>query len=162
MFGSEDYVRIHAAELHDIIAVFNADVIGLAAPLVLMVQNSPQLAGYLNGLPVDELDIRIVDDRLVPYSDHFPFTLDGVPSLMAVTSSPGQGHGWAHTSADTLDKIALRTLRQAVASAARVLLRMATEPAKLASKRQPPEQIKQVLADAGWEQPLRLQGRWPF
>jgi Zn-dependent M28 family amino/carboxypeptidase len=162
MFGSENYVRVHADELDRILAVVNADVVGLAAPLMMMVQNSPGLAAYLHSLPLPELDVCVTDNRLVPYSDHFPFTLVGVPSLMAATSSPGKGDGWAHTAADTLDKLSLRALREAVASVARVLLRMALEPAKLSTGRQPPEQIKQALIDGNWEQPLRLQGRWPF
>ncbi|MBN1580651.1 MAG: Zn-dependent exopeptidase M28, partial [Anaerolineae bacterium] len=162
MFGSENYVRVHAGELDHILTVFNADVVGLAAPLTLMVQNSPELGAYLHSLPMSELDVQVVDNRLVPYSDHFPFTLDGVPALMAATSSPGKENGWAHTAADTLDKLVLRALRQAVASTTRIVLRMALEPAELATKRQPPEQIEQALIDAKWEQPLRLQGRWPF
>jgi Zn-dependent M28 family amino/carboxypeptidase len=162
MFGSENYVSAHASELDRLLAVFNADVVGLAAPLMLTVQNSPELAGYLHSLPLSELDAQVIDNRLVPYSDHFPFTLTGVPSLMAATSFPGNGHSWAHTAADTLDKLSLRSLRQAIAGTARILLRMALEPAKLAAKRQPPDQIKQALIDAKWEQPLRLQGRWPF
>ncbi len=162
MFGSENYVHVHADELDQIRAVFNADIVGLAAPLMLMVQNSPALARYFNALPLHKLDARVVDDRLVPYSDHFPFTLAGVASLMAVTSPPGAGRGWAHTIADTLDKIERRPLYEAVATAARLVLRMAVAPDGLPAQRQSPRQVKQAIIDAGLEQPLRLQGRWPF
>jgi hypothetical protein len=162
MYGSEAYVRDHPAELDRIRAVFNADIVGLGAPLNLVVQNSPELASYLRGLPLDDLGAQVRDERLVPYSDHFSFTLVGISSLMAVTSAPGQGHGWAHTAADTLDKVQVRPLREAAATTARILLRMAMEPDALPSQRQPPEAVKQALVAAGVDEPMRVRGVWPF
>jgi Zn-dependent M28 family amino/carboxypeptidase len=162
MFGSEAYVRDHPAELDRIRTVFNADIVGLGAPLNLVVQNSPELASYLRGLPLDDLDAQVRDARLVPYSDHFSFTLVGISSLMAVTSAPGQGHGWAHTAADTLDKVQVRPLREAAATTARILLRMAMEPDALPSQRQTQEAVEQALVAAGVDEPMRVRGVWPF
>ncbi|MBN1937494.1 MAG: M28 family peptidase [Anaerolineae bacterium] len=135
LYGSKHYVQAHTDELSGIRLVFNADIVGLAAPLVLMVQNSQPLADSLNALPRNALDIQVSGPQLVHYSDHYPFVQAGdVPALMAVTSSPGEGRGWAHTQADTLDKLELRPLREAVAAAARVLLRLAVEPEHLPNK----------------------------
>lgn len=132
LHGSKNYAQAHADELPGIRLVFNADIVGLSAPLVLMVQNSQPLADVLNALPQNALDIQVSGPQIVSYSDHYPFVQAGdVPALMAVTSSPGEGRGWAHTQADTLDKLELRPLREAVAAAARVLLRLALEPERL-------------------------------
>ena len=162
MHGSAAYVRDHPEELDRIRAVFNADIVGLASPLVLMTQNSPALAAYLRALPLDEIGARVEDTRLVPYSDHFTFTLAGNASLMAVTSRPTSGGGWGHTAADTLDKLDVRTVREAAVATARILLRMAVAPDALPVGREPPDAVQRALVEAGLEGPLRVQGVWPF
>ena len=162
MYGSEAYVRDHPDHLDHIRAVFNADIVGMAAPLVLMTQNSPELAAYLRRLPLEELGAQVNDTRLVPYSDHFSFTLAGVASLMAVTSSSGTGRGWGHTAADTLDKLDIRAVREAAATTARILLRMAMAPDALPDERQSPDDVKRALIEAGLEGPMRIRRAWPF
>ena len=82
---------------------------------------SPELASYLRGLPLAELDAEVDDSHLVPYSDHFHFTLAGIASLMAVTSRPASGGGWAHTAADTLDKLDMHAVREAAVATARIV-----------------------------------------
>jgi hypothetical protein len=81
---------------------------------------------------------------------------------MAVTSSPGTGRGWGHTAADTLDKLDVRALREATATTARILLRMATAPDALPRERQAPEAVRQALTEAGLEAPMRVRRAWPF
>jgi hypothetical protein len=127
-----------------------------------MVQDSPELATCLRQLPLKDLGAQVADSRLVAYSDHFSFTLVGIPSLMAVTSSPGMGHGWAHTAADTLDKLELRPLREAAVTTARLLLRMAMQPHGLPVQHKTQKEVKQVLVAAGIDEPLRIRGEWPF
>ncbi len=160
--GSPAYVRDHPDELDRLRVVFNADVVGIAPPLILHTQDSPELAAYLRQLPLEDLGATVKDSGLVHNTDHFPFTLAGIPSLWAVTSPAPSGQGWVHTTADTLDKIDVRLLRETVATTARVLLRMALEPEKLPKGRKPPEAVRQAVVDAGLEKILRLQGRWPF
>jgi Iap family predicted aminopeptidase len=162
MYGSAAYVRDHPGELDQIRAVFNADIVGLAAPLVLMTQNSDTLSAYLRRLPLDEIGARVEDGRLVPYSDHFHFTLAGIASLMAVTSPPPSGGGWAHTAADTLDKLDVRAVREAAVATARLLLRMAAAPKGLPTERESPEAVRDALVEAGLEAPMRARGEWPF
>jgi len=53
-------------------------------------------------------------------------------------------------------------VREAAATSARVLLRMALEPEKLPLGRKSPEEIKQVILTKGWEKLLRMQNRCPF
>ena len=162
MYGSSAYVRQHAEGLDRIRLVFNADIVGLASPLTLMVQNSPKLASYLRQLPLQDLGAVVNDAHLVPYSDHFPFTLAGVSGLMAVTSSRGTDHGWAHTAADTLDKLDLPSVREAAVSTARLLFRMAAEPGGLPSERQSADSVERALIAARIDEPLRVRGEWPF
>jgi Zn-dependent M28 family amino/carboxypeptidase len=142
--------------------VYNADIVGCAAPLMLRTQNSPELAAYLKQLPLADLGAVVDDSDFINNSDHFSFSAVGISSLWAVTSAAPEGKYWVHTSADTLDKLDLTAVREAAATSARVLLRMALEPEKLPLGRKSPEEIKQVILTKGWEKLLRMQNRCPF
>jgi Iap family predicted aminopeptidase len=161
LHGSSAYVRVRSGLLDQIRAVVNADVVGLAAPAVLATQNSPALASYLRD-NVADLDVLLEDRLLTAHSDHFPFVLRGVPACTVNTTSPPDGGSWAHTAADTLDKLDVRELREVAGTLARVLLRMATAPRGLPSERQSPAGVEQALVEAGLEEPLRAQRSWPF
>jgi aminopeptidase YwaD len=164
LFGSHAYVRDHAEEMNQIRLVFNADVVGLAMPLVLRTQASPELAGYLRSLPLEDLDC-IVNDGPGSYimnSDHFPFTVAGLQAVWALTSTPSKEGHWIHTAADTLDKVEERVLRQSAAALVRVLWRMSSNPEGLPRVLRSSEEVKQQLIAAGFEKPMRKSGRWPF
>jgi Zn-dependent M28 family amino/carboxypeptidase len=48
-----------------------------------------------------------------PHSDHWPFVLaGGVPAVHVTSETGDRGRGWAHTRADTIDKLERRTLRE--------------------------------------------------
>jgi aminopeptidase YwaD len=164
LFGSYAYAAAHAGEMDNIRAIFNADVVGMAMPLVLLPQSSPELTAWFKTLPLEELDVKINEDPkvFIMNSDHFPFSEKGVQAVWAVTSHPASGGGWGHTAADTLDKVELRLLRQTVASATRLLLRMSTSADSLPRVRQTAEQVKQSLIAAGFEKSLRFKNLWPF
>jgi hypothetical protein len=81
---------------------------------------------------------------------------------MAVTSRPASGGGWGHTAADTLDKLDIRAVREAAVTTARFLLRLAAAPEGLPAGREPPQVVRRALVEAGLEEPLRVQGAWPF
>lgn len=164
LFGSYAYARQHADQYDQIRMVLNADIVGMAMPLVLRTQASPELAAYFRSLPLDELDAVVNDDpkAFIMNSDHFPFSLAGISAVWAVTSHPASGFGWGHTMADTLDKLDLRVLRQTAACISRLLLHMATDPEHLPRGRKSSEQVQKLVSEAGFEKPLRLSGRWPF
>ncbi len=164
LHGSYAYAKAHVAEFDDVRAVVNADVLGMAMPVVLQTQASPELAVYLRTLPLKHLDAVLNDDpkAFIMNSDHFPFSLAGLSSVWAVTSAGAPGTGWVHYSADTLDKIDPRVLRQTAATLTRVLLRMAAEPEGLPRGRKTPEAVQTLIQDAGFEAYLRWSGRWPF
>ena len=162
--GSFAYAREHASQLDQLRLVFNADVAGIAMPLVLQTQASPELAAYLRTLPLEDWDAMVNDGpkSFITNSDHFPFSLAGLSAVWAVSTFSHAGGGWVHSGADTLDKVELRTLRQTSGVVARLLLRMAVEPAGLPRGRKSPDEVKKLLIDAGLEKGLRLSGRWPF
>ncbi len=162
MRGSAAYVRAHAGELNRIRTVLNTDMVGLAAPLVLAVQNSATLAAHLRKNVIVGLDVLLEERLLTAHSDHFPFMLAGVPAMVAHTSFPQEGGDWAHTAADTLDKLDVRELREAAGTMARILVRMAAAPAGLPRAPKPLSAVKEALIEAGLEESLRVQGSWPF
>ncbi len=164
LHGSYAYARDHAAQLDSLRLVFNADVVGMAMPLVLRTQASPELAAYLRSLPLAELDAVVNDGpgSFIQNSDHFPFSLAGVQSVWALTSHPATGGGWVHTSGDTLDKVDLRLLRQSAATLIRVLWRMSSAPEALPRVRRTPQEVQKQVSEAGFEKSLRASGRWPF
>ena len=162
IWGSPAYVTAHPDEWNSIRAVFNADIVGCATPLLLKTQNSPGLAAFLKQLPLVDLGAVLDENDFINNSDHFSFSAVGISSLWAVTSPALQGKYWVHSSADTLDKLDPSQMRAAAATAARILLRMALEPENLPRERQTPEAVKQVIIAKGWENELRLQNRYPF
>jgi len=162
LVGSHAYVRAHSDDLDQIRTVFNSDIVGLIAPLVLTAQNHPELTEYLRRLPLDDLGAKVEDTKLLAHSDHFPFVLAGVSAIAAMTSRAEGGWKWIHTTADTLDKLDQRALREAAGTTARILLRMAIRPDGLPTGRQTAEEVKQALTEAGIEKSLRIQGEWPF
>ncbi|NSW53581.1 MAG: M28 family peptidase [Anaerolineae bacterium] len=159
LYGSFHYADAHPELLDSIRAVFNADIVGMAAPLVLMTQEAPEYAAFLKSLPGDEIGITVNDKTYVPHSDHFPFALKGLSTLMAVTSRPDIPTAWIHTTADTLDKVKFNELKQACVSAARVLLRMAIDDGtQLPMVRKGQEAVMKDIRDHGYEETLKLQG----
>jgi hypothetical protein len=164
LYGSHAYARAHAAALDEIRLVFNADVVALAMPLVLRTQASPELAAYFRTLPLAELDCAVNDgpDSFIQNSDHFPFSLAGVQAVWALTSHSASVVGWAHTAADTLDKVEPRLLRQTAASITRLLWRMASAPGEVPQVRKSAETVRASLVAAGFEKSLRASRHWPF
>jgi Zn-dependent M28 family amino/carboxypeptidase len=60
------------------------------------------------------------------FSDHAPFVEKGIPAIWQLSKvAPGVfNRGWGHTSADTLDKIDERELREAAMMAGMIVLRL--------------------------------------
>jgi aminopeptidase YwaD len=164
LYGSYAYAAVHDGELDTIRAIFNADVVGMAMPLVLLPQASPELTAWFKTLPLEDLDVKINENSsvFIMNSDHFPFSAKGIQAIWAVTSHPASGGGWGHTAGDTLDKVEPRLLRQTAAAATRLLLRMSTSADSLPAVRKSADQVKQTLIDAGFEKSLRFKNNWQF
>ena len=103
-----------------------------------------------------------VGEYLVPFSDQFPFTLQGLPSAFIHTSGDRGPRGWGHTSADTLDKVSVQAIRLAAATIARMALRVAAGDSAWPGRRRTPDEVKAMLQAQGAEPLIRAQGVWPF
>ncbi len=164
LYGSYAYAAAHEDEMDSLRVIFNADIVGLVMPIVLLSQASPETVAWLRTQPLKELDVTVDDNPqvFIMNSDHFPFSEKGVQGFYVATSHPAGGGAWGHTAADMLDKLEVRELRQAAAAASRLLLRMAACADTFPKVRRTPEEVKQLLLDAGFEKSLRFKDHWPF
>jgi Peptidase family M28 len=160
LVGSHTHVAKNLDSVPDIRFVFNLDCVGSSGPLALMMQNASELMEPFKAMVRDlPSDIKIVD-HLVPFSDHFPFFLRGVP--VAFCATPGEGgRGWGHTIADTFEKVSQETLMRVAAHLARVVLRTdRMEP--WPGRHREPAEIVDTLTPFQVEPLLRHEGHWPF
>jgi aminopeptidase YwaD len=95
-------------------------------------------------------------------SDHFPFLIQGVPAASLFSRRPpGEGRGFGHTRADTLDKVDEAELRESAMVVARLVLRLADHPEPLGRRRSQAE-MRRLFIDHDLEARLRAQSKWPF
>jgi len=103
-----------------------------------------------------------LDNRVGTASDHFPYWMRGTPAAsMFARRRAGEGRGFGHTKADTLDKVSEVELKESAMVAARLLLRLADHPEAIGRKRSP-EALRAILLEQDLEEPLRAQDKWPF
>lgn len=162
MLGAYHYAREHAAELDRIQFLFNLDCVGSGGTLGFNLQNCPELVPAFQALSSPlAVDIAVAEHP-VPFSDQFPFTLQGLPSAFIATAGIGGVRGWGHTSADTLDKVDLQSIRMTAATVARLALRLANDLGSWPGRRRSSDEVKSALQKSGLEPLLRVQGVWPF
>jgi len=97
-------------------------------------------------------------------SDHWPFYMQGIPAVsLSGYRSPAEvarvGRGWTHTSADTIDKVVPKNLKDAAMVLAHSLIHLANEPGIIA-ERTPVEKIVRRLEESGMADTLRVQLKW--
>ena len=95
-----------------------------------------------------------------PYSDHWPFLREGVPSLQLHSEAPDggeRGRGWGHTEADTLDKVDPRDVREH-AMATAILVRELT---KGKVPRVESTELRETLRERDYEPGMRAAAVWP-
>ncbi len=168
MNGSTAYAEAHQVELKQIKFVFNCDIVSNPGGLWLGVNgvDTDRLARFLHDL--SEMQVHALqisgNEVIVPYSDHFPFYLKGVPALMAATPhGDPKHHGMGpHTYGDTLDKVDVHGLRTSTAFVARTLLHLAHDPKPLPARHATKKEVQASLRAANYEPLLKAQGRWRF
>ena len=146
LIGSRQYVRDHSDELDNVRFYFNMDAAGGDKRKDVMLNEWPALEPVFSAWQESmALDFE-VGQTVSAHSDHFPFLMAGVPTggMEPIERDPG-GRGYGHTRYDTLDKVAIRGLREAAALAARLALRMADAPEWPVSRRS--EEAVQALFD---------------
>ena len=128
LIGSTQYVLKHDNDLDRIRFYLNMDMAGAITPKDIILNEWPDLAALFEGWR-EEMALEFgVGQSLSAHSDHYPFMLAGVPTGGIGSLKGGSsGRGFTHTMYDTLDKVEMRSMREAAALAARLALRMASE-----------------------------------
>jgi Iap family predicted aminopeptidase len=158
MLGSLGYVRRHAAELDQHVAVVIFDV------------GSGRAAGFfLNGRdelrkPVDEalaaagLAAPGNSAEAIDGTDNFDFLLAGVPNLVA-NQDAGPYLPDYHAASDTLDKVDMESARANTAMAAALVWGLA-ERASRPVRRQTKAEVDALLRDTGLDAQMKALGQW--
>jgi Zn-dependent M28 family amino/carboxypeptidase len=148
LYGSREYVKVHADELSGIRFYLNMDSAGAKNNNRDVVLNEwPDLEATFHGWGKEMgLDFAVAQS-VHAFSDHFPFFMAGVPTggiQSAEQSLAGRGYG--HTRYDTVDKVDRTGLRDASSLAARLALRIASAEAWPVSRRE--EETVAALLDS--------------
>ena len=132
---------------------------------VVSLTGTPELVPFFNRLASEFAYKFDAVDRFAGHSDHFPFTLAGVPAGTLSSRDARQGmigRGWGHTEADTVDKVSLRGLQMAAILTARVLLRMSTATAEeWPGRHRTPAELRMQVDENDYTESLQRSGRLP-
>jgi Zn-dependent M28 family amino/carboxypeptidase len=137
LLGSRYYARTHADELSGIRFYLNMDGAGSKNNnRDIIVNEWPELEDTFKAWAEEMALDYAVGQSVNAFSDHFPFFMAGVPTggIQSVKGMSG-GRGYGHTAYDTVDKVDLRSLREASVLSARVALRIASDEAWPVSRR---------------------------
>ncbi len=129
LVGSKEYVRAHADELSNIRFYLNMDSAGSASNKRDIVLNEwPDLQPHFEYWSEEMALGFAVGQSVIAHSDHFPFFRVGVPTGGVESAEASlSGRNYGHTQWDTVDKVDLRSLREASAIAARLVMRVASD-----------------------------------
>jgi Zn-dependent M28 family amino/carboxypeptidase len=155
--SSHEAARVDAAAVK---AVVNVDGVCQARTLRIHTHGFADLGAAVE-TAADRFDHPVsVVPRQMPHSDHWPFVTRGVPGLVVGSDTSGRGRGWGHTTADTLDKLDVRTLREQAIVVTELVVELASEDRSVA--RRQPADIAADLEAEGKADGMRLTGDWPF
>jgi aminopeptidase YwaD len=148
LLGSRSYARAHADELGQIRFYLNMDSAGTKSNKRDVVLNEwPELGPLFERWREEMAGEWAIGQSVHAFSDHFPFFLAGVPTGGIESAEQTlEGRGYGHTRYDTVDKVDLRSLREAAALAARLGLRLANAAEWPVARRDP--QAVQGLLDS--------------
>lgn len=158
LIGSERYVAQHRTELEDICFMLNLDGPGRREEVGVAVQGWDELVVQLRGICKSMSEGVLVDNYIVPYCDAFPFCETGIPAATLFPIGDMPERGWNHTAADSLDKVRPSDLRRDSILTTRLLLHASTAP-EWRARRKSPDEVKNLLASAGYRELLELEGR---
>jgi len=109
----------------------------------------------------DRLDHPVeTTPRLGPHSDHWPYVQWGTPGYHLMSETDGEGRGWGHTYADTLDKLDPRNLREQAVLVAELVVELADDGTEI--EHRDPESIADQLEDEDLAEGMRVVGDWPY
>ena len=147
LIGSKKYIETRGADDFDL--VLNLDGPGRARDLKFKTNEFHQLAELIRKFFEEEDYSATVEDKIGPHSDHWPFVTQGVPGCQVGPDTGEQGRGWGHTSADTLDKVDFRNIKENSSIVARLVLFLQKE--ELSPQRKKPEDIVKLCKEQNRE-----------
>lgn len=166
--GSTCYLDQHKAELPKMTLMINCDGAGRALRHRFAVYGPSDLIPYFEAISKEINYPMTIPTPLGAASDHWPFFMAGVPAVGFAAGPPDPvtgaiaaalGRGFGHTSADTVDKVDPRGLKEASMVLAQFLLRIANEDRPIA-KHTPVQEIVKRLEEKGEAEALRIQKKW--
>ena len=154
--GSSSYIREHMDELDHVGLVLSLDCLYENTARGLAVMWSPEVKDYIAEALASRHPEVNVRNHFCMSSDYLPFMLAGVPA-----ARPADWHRsfplWTHTTADTLEKVPITSLKSNAIVCARILLKMLMDPSPLPSRRNTPEEIEKLIDRDGARESLRWQ-----
>jgi len=158
LFGSYNYVAMHENEMDKARFMLNLDSGGSPGKKGVTFHDFPELEPLLKQWAA-EMNVEMpTDQRVSPYSDHWPFFLGSVPCGSGGDPEARRtrtGRGYGHTKYDTVDKVEQEFLRLAAANYSRFLFRIANAE-EWPAKRKTPEEIQEFIKKQGYDQTVKL------
>lgn len=158
LYGSYNYVAMHADEMGKVRFMLNLDSGGRAGKKGVTFHDFPELEPLLKQWASEMNAEMPTDQRVSPYSDHWPFFLKSVPCGSGGDPEARRtrtGRGYGHTKYDTVDKVEQDNLRLAAANYSRFIFRIANAE-KWPAKRKSPKEIQKFIKEQGYDQTIQL------
>ena len=156
LIGSSQYVDRRQDELDNIRFYLNMDMAGAIDPKDIILNEWQALAPLFRAWSEEMALAFGVGQSVNAHSDHYPFLMAGVPTggIGSIKAASG-GRGYGHTRYDTLDKVEMRSLREAAALATRMALRIASAKDWPALRRSQ-EAVKALLDSPDYREEVAL------
>jgi Peptidase family M28 len=128
--GSAAYAAAHRREMESIGAVFNLD--SVTSPLGhhwMLRAGSDAFAGTIVRI-LAEHGLDVIDKPApIPFADHFPFSIFGVPAVTFLRPNMDSGMRWQHHSAqDNLENVSVAELSRVVGALEGLVKALADKP----------------------------------
>jgi Iap family predicted aminopeptidase len=128
--GSAVYARRHRAEMVRMGAVLNMDSVSSFLGHHWMIRAGTDRFGRWMVQALGQAGLDVLDKPApMPFADHFPFSVFGVPAITLYRPNMDSGMRWQHHSQhDRLRNVSVPELERVVAAVEQVVLRLARQP----------------------------------